>query len=130
MEQPEERDEAGRDSEERPRREEHPLDHRLRVGHGAPHLPPGAEIVVSGPVGERRVDARPSDGIALDLRVGAPFASEEVLPEAGAVIDDRPDQEGIDRTVAEFRSLLGLLDPEALAAALIDMTEEPGTAAR
>lgn len=41
--------------------------------------------------GERdmRVDCRPSDGVALALRCGVPiFVAEEVMDEAGAVIDD------------------------------------------
>jgi bifunctional DNase/RNase len=32
-----------------------------------------AELAVSGPVGDRRLDARPSDGIALAVRLGVPL---------------------------------------------------------
>src|SRR5690606_41012152 len=46
-----------------------------------------AELVVRGPSGGALIDSRPSDAIALALRVDAPlFASEEVLDEAGAVL--------------------------------------------
>lgn len=43
-----------------------------------------AEIVVATPAGEKRVDARPSDAIALAARAGAPIrVAESVLAEAG-----------------------------------------------
>jgi bifunctional DNase/RNase len=78
-----------------------------------------AELTVSGPGGERRLDARPSDSIALAVRLGAPlYAGEDVLSEAGSVIADQPDEEAIDRAVAEFRGHLERLDPAALSAAL------------
>lgn len=42
-----------------------------------------SKIVLAGPKGTTDVDARPSDAIALALRVGAPiFASESVMEEA------------------------------------------------
>ena len=76
-----------------------------------------AELSVSGPTGGHRVDSRPSDGIALAVRVGAPlFVSEDVLDEAGTTNTDVSDEEAIDEAVAQFRAELeqadvgGLLD--------------------
>jgi uncharacterized protein len=96
-----------------------------------------AELTVQGPTGERRLDSRPSDAIALALRVDAPvFVSEEVLDEAGAILavvtdededeDDEDDddvdveagialdEETIEEEVARFRTLLDDLDPAHL----------------
>jgi uncharacterized protein len=95
-----------------------------------------AELAVEGPTGERRLDSRPSDAIALALRVDAPvFVSEDVLDEAGAILavvtdDDtveveigaeadaeaeiEVDEEAIEAEVAKFRSLLDDLDPAQL----------------
>lgn len=71
-----------------------------------------AELAVSGPTGPHRLDSRPSDAIALAVRVDAPmFVSEAVLDEAGAVLTDEPDDEEIDAEVARFRSFLDELDP-------------------
>lgn len=70
-----------------------------------------AELAVSGPDGGRRLDTRPSDGIALAVRLGTPlFVSEAVLDEAGTVLAEAPDEEAIDQAVAEFRSFLDDLD--------------------
>jgi bifunctional DNase/RNase len=78
-----------------------------------------AELAVSGPDGPRRLDTRPSDGIALAVRLGAPlYVGEDVLDEAGAVLAERPDEQAIDDAVDEFRSRLEGLDPRSLAAAL------------
>ncbi|HUJ66037.1 MAG TPA: bifunctional nuclease family protein [Acidimicrobiales bacterium] len=75
-----------------------------------------AELAVTGPGGERRLDARPSDAIALALRVGAPtFVSDEVLDQAGTALVEELDQEAIDAEVTEFRSLLEGLSPADLA---------------
>jgi uncharacterized protein len=87
-----------------------------------------AELTVEGPTGERRLDSRPSDAIALALRVDAPvFVSEDVLDEAGAIlaivtdedtveVDAEPevDEETIEAEVARFRTLLDDLDPAQL----------------
>ncbi len=73
-----------------------------------------AELTVSGPNGERRLDARPSDAIALASRLHAPlFASETVLDEAGTVLQEAPDDETIDDEVSEFRAFLEDVDPIA-----------------
>lgn len=81
-----------------------------------------ANLAVSGPSGQHRIDTRPSDAIALAVRLHAPlFVSEAVLDEAGAVPielpgpSDEQDQlaleAAIDATVDEFRSFLDDLDP-------------------
>jgi hypothetical protein len=77
-------------------------------------LPDGtffAELAVSGPAGERRVDSRPSDAIALAVRVDAPlFVAGAVLDEAGAVLAEAPDEEAIDDEAARFRAPLEAFD--------------------
>jgi len=79
-----------------------------------------AELAVSGPDGGRRLDTRPSDGIALAVRLGTPlFVSEAVLDEAGTVLAEAPDEEAIDQAVAEFRSFLDDLDASELGAAAV-----------
>jgi len=77
-----------------------------------------ANVTVSGPTGERRIDTRPSDAIALAVRLHAPlFVSEAVLDEAGAVPVDESEQHqlaieaAIDAEVDEFRAFLDDLDP-------------------
>jgi bifunctional DNase/RNase len=80
-----------------------------------------AELALQGPAGERRIDSRPSDAIALALRVDAPvFASEDVLDEAGTIPSvvtdaDAVDEEAIEAEVARFRTLLDDLEPDQLA---------------
>ncbi|HTK63248.1 MAG TPA: bifunctional nuclease family protein [Pseudonocardia sp.] len=80
-----------------------------------------AELAITGPGGERRLDARPSDCIALAVRMGIPlYASDKVLGEAGSALPEQPDQAAIDRAVSEFRDYLDQLEPDALAAALAE----------
>ena len=58
-----------------------------------------------------RVSARPSDSIALALRVGAPIrCTEQVLTEAGIVIPDEQEDE-----VEKFREFLEQVRPEDFA---------------
>jgi len=64
-----------------------------------------------------RVSSRPSDAIALAVRVDAPiFAAESVLDEAAAVPEDdadgAPEQEEI---VEEFREFIDQVNPEDFA---------------
>ena len=83
-----------------------------------------AELAVTGSSGGRRLDARPSDGIALALRLGVPvFASDAVLDAAGTTLGEAPDEAAIDAAVAEFRGLLDGLDPSDFGSA--PATEEP-----
>jgi len=78
-----------------------------------------AELAVSGPTGERRVDSRPSDAIALAVRVDAPlFVSADVLDEAGAILveddddlDDDDQDDAIEDEVERFRSFLDAVHP-------------------
>jgi uncharacterized protein len=64
-----------------------------------------AELVFGGNV---RVSARPSDSVALALRVGVPIHAEEsVLSEAGLIIPDEQENE-----VARFREFLDSISPE------------------
>jgi len=73
-----------------------------------------AELIVGGPGGLHRIDSRPSDGIALAVRSGAPiFASERVLREAGAFVAEDgtvTDAGQIEAQVEEFRSQLADFD--------------------
>ena len=47
-----------------------------------------AEMTVSGPGGDQRLDTRPSDAIALALRLDAPlYVSDELLEEAGSIFE-------------------------------------------
>jgi bifunctional DNase/RNase len=101
-----------------------------------------AELTLRGPDGEQHIDTRPSDGIAVAVRVGAPmFVSDAVLDEAAAAVLDAStivegpdaslDVEGpldadltrivepdvcsareIDTTIAAFRVFLAGLDPD------------------
>jgi len=74
-----------------------------------------ADLAVSGPTGERHVDSRPSDAIALAVRVDAPlYVADTVLDEAGTVLAETLDEEAIDEEVARFRSALETLDPPHL----------------
>jgi bifunctional DNase/RNase len=80
-----------------------------------------ATLSMHGPAGEQRLDTRPSDAIALAVRLGAPlYVADEVLDEAGtlpptegdeAVMDDA----SIDQTVEEFRAFLDDIDPSQFA---------------
>ncbi len=85
-----------------------------------------AAISLRGPGGEHRIDTRPSDAIALAVRLGAPvFVSDEVLELAGAVLHEALSEEAIDEEVAEFRDFLAELDPAAFAVAGDDDLGEP-----
>jgi bifunctional DNase/RNase len=87
-----------------------------------------AEMTVSGPGGDQRLDTRPSDAIALALRVDAPlYVSDDVLEVAGSMFelaaddatsddatsDDTEvlDDDAIDAAVAAFRAELDDVDP-------------------
>jgi uncharacterized protein len=77
-----------------------------------------ANLTVDGPNGRHWLDTRPSDAIALAVRVGAPlFVSEAVLDEAGVLPEPEPvsdhqlDEAAIDETVTEFRAFLDQVVP-------------------
>jgi bifunctional DNase/RNase len=94
-----------------------------------------AEMTVSGPGGNRRLDTRPSDAIALALRLDAPlYVSDDVLEAAGSMFevasdDDAPellDDEAIDAAVAAFRDELDMVDPAAFDVdPLVDPSDGP-----
>jgi bifunctional DNase/RNase len=70
-----------------------------------------AEITLSSALGDRIVDARPSDAIALASRVGAPiWVADEVLAEAGVpdVLTETDASERLD----EFKRFLDEVEPE------------------
>jgi uncharacterized protein len=78
-----------------------------------------ATLSFRGPTGDHHLDTRPSDAIALAVRVGAPlFVRDTVLDVAGATVQDSDDDDAldddvsIDDSVAKFRSFLELVDPE------------------
>lgn len=59
-------------------------------------------------VNDRVISARPSDGLALALRMGAPvYVARDVLADAGVEISENPDEE-VDR----FREFLDSINPE------------------
>lgn len=80
-----------------------------------------AELHLSRGDTELTVSCRPSDAVALAVRVGAPiFASAEVLDDA-AHVPDEPDAEGededggevdADEILDEFRSFIDQVNPE------------------
>jgi hypothetical protein len=73
-----------------------------------------AEIVLSAAGEVRTVSSRPSDAIALAIRIGSPiFAEEEVLDEAGRV--EQPDEEQAEQMVEEFREFIDHVNPEDFA---------------
>lgn len=70
-----------------------------------------AEITLATAAGERIIDARPSDSIALAARTGAPIlVAEAVLEEAGVTgVMVEPEQEA---EIEEFGRFLESVDPD------------------
>jgi uncharacterized protein len=66
---------------------------------------------------EHVVSARPSDAMAIAVRVGTPvFADEAVLAEAGYLdVPDDEDLEDDDEVVEEFREFIDQVNPEDFA---------------
>jgi bifunctional DNase/RNase len=70
------------------------------------------EMVANGRT--HRVSSRPSDAIALAVRIGTPiFAEESVLDEAGHAPTDEPEE--AEEVVAEFREFIEKVNPEDFA---------------
>ena len=89
-----------------------------------------ANLAVSGPTGDLRLDTRPSDGIALAVRLHAPlFVSEHVLDEAGTYPEPEPgpvlDDAQIDAEVDQFRDFLDQLAPDDFDLGAADSNGEP-----
>jgi bifunctional DNase/RNase len=76
-----------------------------------------AELVLVGPNGAVRVDARPSDAIALAVRAKAPmFVADDVLERAAALVQVvGVDQGDVDDEVEGFRRFLDQVDPADFA---------------
>ncbi|MGH9114009.1 MAG: bifunctional nuclease family protein [Acidimicrobiales bacterium] len=73
-----------------------------------------AEIVLSAQGEVRTVSSRPSDAIALAIRIGSPiFAEEDVLEEAGRV--EQPDEQEAEQMVEQFRTFIDHVNPEDFA---------------
>jgi bifunctional DNase/RNase len=73
-----------------------------------------AEIILSAQGEVRTVSSRPSDAIALAIRIGSPiFADEDVLEEAGRV--EQPDEEEAEQVVEQFRDFIDHVNPEDFA---------------
>ncbi|MBM3472417.1 MAG: bifunctional nuclease family protein [Armatimonadetes bacterium] len=68
-----------------------------------------AAIDLDGPMGALEIDARPSDAIALALRVGAPiYVAEEVLEQA-----NRPSDQAEQEEMQTFIRLMGTMGDQA-----------------
>jgi len=68
-----------------------------------------ALINLDGPMGELEIDARPSDAIALALRVGAPiYVAEEVIEQA-----QRPLEQAEAEEMETFRRLMSTMSEDA-----------------
>ena len=75
-----------------------------------------AEIELRNGSGTVRVSSRPSDAVALAVRVSAPiFASEEVLAEAAMPAAEESDEEEQEEIVDQFREFLDEVNPEDFA---------------
>jgi bifunctional DNase/RNase len=75
-----------------------------------------AEIHLKGPAGTQQVSSRPSDAIALAVRVGAPiFAAEEVVDEAATVIEEDAEDAEREDVVEQFREFIDKVSPEDFA---------------
>lgn len=73
-------------------------------------------LVVRTSEGDQYIDARPSDAIAVAVRVGAPvFASDEVLEQSG-IVPAPPSELAIDAEVDQFRAFLDGIDPDDFGA--------------
>jgi bifunctional DNase/RNase len=79
-----------------------------------------AEIELHAADGVHRISSRPSDAIALAIRVGTPiFASEEVLDEAGFEAEEETEDvaEGGEEAevVEQFREFIDSVNPDDFA---------------
>jgi bifunctional DNase/RNase len=76
-----------------------------------------AEIHVADTTGRpHRISSRPSDAIALALRVECPiFAEDDVLAEAGLVDDQDGEGEEPEEVVEKFREFIDTVNPDDFA---------------
>lgn len=74
-----------------------------------------AEIHLVTLNGPRQISSRPSDAIALAVRVGAPiFAAEDVIDEAATPIEEG-DEADSEEVVEQFREFIDNVSPEDFA---------------
>ena len=67
-------------------------------------------------LGERIVDSRPSDAVALASRVAAPmWVAEDVMEDAGVPDNITENEEEADERLDEFKRFLDDVDPEDFA---------------
>jgi uncharacterized protein len=75
-----------------------------------------AELVLELPGGTTTVSSRPSDGVALAVRTGAPiFVADDVLDRAATAVADEEEGEGQEEIVDQFREFLDEVNPEDFA---------------
>lgn len=71
-----------------------------------------ATITLQTPDGAHLIDARPSDSVALAVRVGAPIhVADEVLESAGMPDEESPESDQ-ESEVAAFQEFIDRVDPE------------------
>ena len=74
-----------------------------------------AELHLTTPTGPQVVSSRPSDAIALAVRVGASlFAAEDLLDEVGQVPTPEPEDEA-EEIIDEFKDFIEHVSPEDFA---------------
>ena len=75
-----------------------------------------AEIELETATGTVKVSSRPSDAVALAVRVDAPiFASEQVLADAAMPAAEEGEEEEQEEVVDQFREFLDQVNPEDFA---------------
>ena len=77
-----------------------------------------AELHLEGSAGSLQISARPSDAVALAVRVGAPvFAEEAVLDEAATEAPEATDEEAEppEEVVEQFKEFIDKVNPEDFA---------------
>ncbi len=76
-----------------------------------------AQITVAQDGGEIEIDSRPSDAIALAIRVEAPiFASDAVIEESAIEFEgDEVNEEQLEAEVSKFRNFLDEVTPDQFA---------------
>ncbi len=77
-----------------------------------------ADIVLESDDETHVVSARPSDALAIAVRVGTPvYAEEAVLAEVGyvEVVDDEGEERDAEEVVEEFREFIDQVNPEDFA---------------
>ncbi len=74
-----------------------------------------ANLHLAGEGGERVISARPSDAVALAVRVDAPiFASDDLLDEVGQLPEPEPEEEA-EEIIDEFKDFIESVSPDDFA---------------